>query len=74
MSVSKEYREAIGAMHGKKHASIKTTEGKIVEGEYFNSVSSTDDDMGIGYIIIKEENGNLFRIYSNEFSELIKAW
>ena len=66
--------EARQTMAKYRNASIRTKDGRVVEGSIFDEVSRFDDPEGIGYVSLLNQYGYVEDVYADEFSELIKAW
>ena len=73
MKPSKEFINAIGALWEHGSGAVRKTDGSVVEGMMFDETNPADDEIGIGYIVLKDDKGRFHRVYSNEFAELVKA-
>lgn len=71
---TKDYTQALKLLLKHGHGLVKTSDGGLYRGALDDIESPDNDPDGIGYIMLRGEDGQNALIYENEFAELVDAW
>ena len=70
--MTEDFRRACIAVEGAGRGAMRTKNGDVVAGRYFDYESEWDDPAGYGYISFEGGDWSVRDVYASEFAELIE--